>query len=136
MDTSDYFRDSASTCCLEHDVFETINNKERVFCTIWSTKDGRQKKHVKPSCIRKSSFKAKKSKNDKINDKINKLDQAILSEIRKNKYVTITELADKTGRAQPTIYRHIERLVNMNVVKRMGSRKSGYWEIIDDNKMG
>ncbi len=49
--------------------------------------------------------------NDKINDKINDLDKT-------------------TGKSQPTIYRHIEGLMKKDILKRMESRKTGYWEII------
>ena len=68
--------------------------------------------------------------NDKINDKINDLDKAILGEIRKNKYITIPELSKKIGKSEPTIYRHIEGLMKKDILKRMESRKTGYWEII------
>lgn len=56
---------------------------------------------------------------------------AILSEIRKNKYITIPELSKKIGKSEPTIYRHIENLMKKGLLKRMESRKAGYWEIID-----
>lgn len=69
--------------------------------------------------------------NDKINDKISHLDKAIISEIRKNKYITIPELATKIAKSEPTIYRHIEQLMKKGLLRRMGSRKAGYWELID-----
>lgn len=68
--------------------------------------------------------------NDKINDKINDLDKAILGEIRKNKYITIPELSKKIGKSEPTIYRYIEGLMKKDMLKRMESRKTGYWKII------
>ena len=46
-----------------------------------------------------------------------------------NKYVTIPELAIKIGKSEPTIHRHIDALVSKGIVKRVGSRKTGYWEI-------
>ena len=69
--------------------------------------------------------------NDKINDKINDLDKTILGEIRKNKYITIPELSKKIGKSEPTIYRHIEGLMKKDILTRMESRKTGYWEIIE-----
>ena len=54
----------------------------------------------------------------------------ILQEIRKNKYITIPELSKKIGKSEPTIYRHLEQLMNKGLVRRMKSRKAGYWEII------
>ncbi|MBP5279150.1 MAG: winged helix-turn-helix transcriptional regulator, partial [Erysipelotrichaceae bacterium] len=69
--------------------------------------------------------------NDKINDKINSLDSDILSLIRKNKYITISEISKLTGKSKPTVYRHIESLNMHNLLVRVGSRKNGYWEIIE-----
>ena len=67
--------------------------------------------------------------NDKINDKINEIDKKIMAEMNNNKYVTIPELAIKIGKLEPTIHRHIDALVSKGIVKRVGSRKTGYWEI-------
>lgn len=50
------------------------------------------------------------TENDKINDKINVLDDKILFEIRKNKYVTIPKLKDILDKSEPTIYRHLKKL--------------------------
>ncbi len=54
-----------------------------------------------------------------------------MSEIKKNKYITIPELSKKIGKTEPTIYRHIENLMKKDLLKRMESRKAGYWEVID-----
>ena len=69
--------------------------------------------------------------NDKINDKIKSIDQAILGEVRKNKFITISELSMTIGKSEPTIYRHVETLVAKGLLKRIGSRKAGYWKTID-----
>ena len=46
----------------------------------------------------------------------------------KNKYITIPELAIKVNKSEPTIHRHIDVLVSKGYIKRVGSRKIGYWE--------
>ncbi len=79
----------------------------------------------------RNRFYKTKTKNDKINDKIKSIDQAILSEVRKNKFITISELSMTIGKSEPTIYRHVETLVAKGLLKRIGSRKAGYWETID-----
>ena len=68
--------------------------------------------------------------NDKINDKINELDQEIIKIIKENKYVTIPQIAERTNKSQPTISRHMNMLVKNSIIKRIGSRKSGYWEYL------
>ena len=67
--------------------------------------------------------------NDKINDKINELDEFILKIISDNKYSTIPDIASKTGKSEITIYRHIESMVKNNNLERIGSRKNGYWNV-------
>ena len=53
---------------------------------------------------------------------------AIINEMFKNKYITIPELAIKVNKSEPTIHRHIDVLVSKGYIKRVGSRKIGYWE--------
>jgi len=73
-------------------------------------------------------------KNDKINDSLNVkksvLDIKIVEAIKENKYITIPELAEITGKSTATIYRHLENLSKEGKVKRVGSRKTGYWELM------
>ena len=66
---------------------------------------------------------------DFLNDKINELDKIIISEIRKNKYITIPELAKKINKSEPTVFRHLEKMIENMIIRRVGSRKAGYWEI-------
>ena len=68
--------------------------------------------------------------NDKINDKINDLDNEIIKCISSNKYITIPEISIKLNKSQPTVYRHITQLINSKILKRIGPRKNGYWEVI------
>lgn len=75
--------------------------------------------------------------NDKINDKIKRtpggkltdVDEQIIKLIKKNAYYTIAEIADEIGKSTPTVHRHIDKLSNLGYIERIGSRKSGYWEI-------
>ena len=57
------------------------------------------------------------------------IDEKILTEIRMNKYITIPELANKMNKSEATVYRYLKRLIDSNVLKRIGSRKIGHWEI-------
>lgn len=74
-------------------------------------------------------------KNDKIkrapNEKLTKIDDQIITLIKKDPYSTITEIATEIGKSVPTVHRHIDKLATMGVVERIGSRKSGYWEVIE-----
>ena len=68
--------------------------------------------------------------NDKINDKIKGKIDHILEAISQNKYITIPELATFVGKSEPTIHRHLDRLSELKIIRRVGSRKSGYWEVL------
>lgn len=61
-----------------------------------------------------------------LNDKINKIDDSLISEMNNNKFITIPELSNKIKKSEPTIYMHIKTLMKKGVIKRVGSRKSGY----------
>lgn len=78
--------------------------------------------------IRNPNFLSQKT-GDMTNGKIKNLDEVIISEIRQNKYHTIEELANKTGKSTPTIYRHIKKLISDGLLRRIGSKKAGYWEL-------
>lgn len=58
------------------------------------------------------------------------LDDKILFEAGKNKYITIPELSLKLKKSEPTIYRHLKKLMEKGAVKRSGSRKTGYWDVL------
>ena len=61
---------------------------------------------------------------------INDLDNEIIKCISSNKYITIPEISIKLNKSQPTVYRHITQLINSKILKRIGPRKNGYWEVI------
>ncbi len=54
----------------------------------------------------------------------------ILKLIKKDKKITLLELADKLEVSDKTIKRDIAKLKSDNKIVRVGSLKSGYWEII------
>ena len=61
--------------------------------------------------------------------KFAELENKILKLISDDPTITISELAKKTGKSERTVYRYIERMVSMGKLERVGSRKSGYWDI-------
>ena len=44
--------------------------------------------------------------------------------------ITMKEMADATGISEKGIEWHIERLKSEGVIKRVGAKKGGYWEIL------
>jgi Fic family protein len=55
----------------------------------------------------------------------------ILDIMKKNKDVTVLQIANILGVADKTIKRDIAKLKEANKIKRVGSLKAGHWEIID-----
>lgn len=58
------------------------------------------------------------------------VEDAILNVIRDNPKATSDEISNSIGKSKRTVYLYINRLKESGKVKRMGSAKSGYWEII------
>ncbi len=56
----------------------------------------------------------------------------IVNIMKKDKSITALELADKLGVTDKTIKRDIAKLKDEKRVVRVGSLKSGYWEVVDE----
>lgn len=65
-----------------------------------------------------------------IEKKISETDQNIVDLLKDDKYLNISELSKQIGKSQPTIHRHLDYLCDLNYIKRIGSRKTGYWEVL------
>lgn len=55
----------------------------------------------------------------------------ILNLVSEDKHLTISAMAKQLGTSTTTIDNHIELLKNKNVLQRVGDRKTGYWQIIE-----
>lgn len=53
--------------------------------------------------------------------------------IKENPKITVEELAVKLGLSERTILSHIALLKNLNLIKRVGGKTYGHWEIISDS---
>ncbi len=62
--------------------------------------------------------------------KLTILDQAILSLIAQDPYITNAMLADKTGKSLSSIERRIRFLKDNKLIERVGAKKTGYWRLI------
>lgn len=55
----------------------------------------------------------------------------IIEQIRNNPKATYADIANVTGYSRSWIAKTMKRLQEQNVIKRVGSDKTGYWKIID-----
>lgn len=64
-----------------------------------------------------------------VNISLNKNEQAVYGLLGKNPYYTRQELADATSKSLRTIQRTLYSLRKKDLIERIGSDKSGYWEV-------
>lgn len=64
-----------------------------------------------------------------VNISLNKNEQAVYSLLEKNPYYTRQELADATSKSLRTIQRTLDSLRKKDLIERIGSDRSGYWEV-------
>ena len=57
------------------------------------------------------------------------IQKQIIENILIDPKITYNELADITGKTRETIRVHIKKLKELNLIKRIGPDKGGYWEI-------
>ena len=67
--------------------------------------------------------------NGQINDHISDLEQAVLGCLREEPGMTNAELIKKTGKSQRTITRVLASLKGKGLINRIGSNKTGYWQV-------
>ena len=67
---------------------------------------------------------------NKVDFKLNKSQDAILKLIRDNPNITADQMAIQVGISVPAIKKNLKQLTDNNIIKRVGAKKNGYWEII------
>lgn len=70
------------------------------------------------------------SKVSVINDPVNDRRNGILQRMEENKFVTREQLAGALSVSVETIKRDLKNLRDQGKVKRIGSDKAGYWEVM------
>ena len=61
---------------------------------------------------------------------INGVQLKIIALMRENPRVSASQIANSVGIAQRNIQKHISILKDNGVIKRVGSAKTGYWEVL------
>jgi predicted HTH transcriptional regulator len=69
---------------------------------------------------------------NKVTNKVtNKTDDKIIELIRDNQNITIQQIMVKTGLSEPGVKKNLKQLKEKEIIKRVGSNKKGYWEVIE-----
>lgn len=67
---------------------------------------------------------------EKFTEKFTESEQKILKELIKNPTVTQLQLSEKLGISRRSIIKNMKKLKDKNKIKRIGSDRKGYWEIL------
>ena len=62
------------------------------------------------------------------------VETSVLNAILENNRITIPLISEQTGLSQRSISRTLDILRNKGIIERIGSRKAGYWEIVEKDK--
>ena len=65
---------------------------------------------------------------------INKLEQTVLSIIAGNPAITAEQIAALLSKSGRTVQRYLNDLRKKNVIRRVGAKKAGHWEIVHDSE--
>ena len=65
-----------------------------------------------------------------VNKSLSKNQIIILKAIRNNPNITIEGISRETGLGHTAIQNNLNKMQDINIVKRIGSRKNGYWEVL------
>ena len=65
----------------------------------------------------------------KVTVNLSHIQQKILEEIIKNKYISQSELASQLSITRETVNRNMKKLQEQNIIRRIGADKNGHWEV-------
>ena len=68
---------------------------------------------------------------DKQQDKLTPSQEKILKEISINPSIIASDLSNIIGLHERNVYENIRKLIELGLIQRIGSRKSGHWEVIE-----
>ena len=68
--------------------------------------------------------------NEPVNEPVNRIEKIIVQ----NKFVSINSIAEQINMSRSTVKRLINVMKEKGVLKRIGSDKTGYWEVINENE--
>lgn len=68
--------------------------------------------------------------NEVLNDGLNATEIQILKLLRKQSMISQDQLAQQLGKSKNTIERAIRKLKQLGEIKRVGAKKTGYWQVL------
>jgi len=71
---------------------------------------------------------------EKRRSNVGETSEKILKLINENRSITIAVISEKIGITTRSVERNIKKLKELSLLKRIGSDKGGYWQVIDNDK--
>ena len=65
----------------------------------------------------------------KVDVKLSKTERRVLECIEGNNYITVNQIISRIGKGRSTVMRSIKELKAQGVIVRVGSDKTGFWQI-------
>lgn len=110
---------------------EFVDDREgRLFIAIIHRVKVHGKTKKAPVKANKEANKALKVQSAEVNASLNDLQTQIIGLIRLTSNISYNELSAATGKDRSTIMRNISKLKNAGLLRRVGSKKTGYWEVL------
>ena len=66
---------------------------------------------------------------------LNKPEQAVLSILTENPAITAEQIAVLLSKSGRTVQRYLNGLQKKKVIRRIGAKKAGHWEIVHDSEL-
>lgn len=103
--------DRTFTLCIDNNIGYEYYSDEFGFTFVFKRK---------PDFLTANKVKTSKTLKDKIKE-------MLIS----NKYINVSEIAKILDKSEITIYRYLQEMVKNGELERVGSRKTGYWSVLD-----
>lgn len=71
----------------------------------------------------------KSDQNAPINASLTDFQVQLVDLIAENPFISYEVLAEKLNKNRTTVMRNIQKLKELGILKRVGPKKSGYWEV-------
>lgn len=65
-----------------------------------------------------------------VTDSLSNIEKNVLLLIEQNKGIKRSDIAIKINKTEMTVHRAIKKLIELGLIKRVGSNKNGYWEVV------
>jgi len=82
--------------------------------------------------LQKMSIEQRINKYKRVAERVAEKEELIISLIKENKDITFNKIVENIKISRKTVDIYIRRLKKKGIIKRVGSNRNGYWEVIEN----